>query len=72
MNDADAPFTALVRSLPSTVPFVGPEAIERRRGQLFDLRLGANESSFGVSHKAAEAMRAAVEHVAWYGDPEGL
>ncbi|MEM7404547.1 MAG: pyridoxal phosphate-dependent aminotransferase [Pseudomonadota bacterium] len=71
MNEAETPFTALVRSLPSSIPFVGPEAIERRRGSPFEVRVGANESAFGVSPKAAEAMREAVVNIAWYGDPEG-
>ena len=65
------PFSSIVRGLPATIPFVGPEAIERRTGRVFDIRVGANESAFGVSPKAAEAMRAAVEQVSWYGDPEG-
>ena len=56
--------------LPATIPFVGPEAIERRRGALFDVRVGANESAFGVSPRAAEAMRKAITQVSWYGDPE--
>lgn len=62
--------TALSDSLPSTVPFTGPETLERRAGQAFRARLGANESLFGPSPLAIRAMeRAAVE--AWmYGDPE--
>jgi histidinol-phosphate aminotransferase len=65
------PFTSLVASLPSTIPFVGPEAIERRRKETFRVRLGANESTFGVSPKAAAAMAAEMSRIAWYGDPEG-
>ena len=65
------PFSSIVRELPATIPFVGPEAIERRTGRAFDIRIGANESAFGVSPRAAEAMRAAIESVSWYGDPEG-
>ena len=64
------PLVRLVADLPATVPFVGPEALERRSGRPFQLRLGANESLFGPSPQAAEAMRAAVEQVALYGDPE--
>ena len=67
---ASIPFTDIVRALPAAVPFVGPEAIERERGMVFKARIGANESAFGVSPKAAEAMRAAVDRVSWYGDPE--
>jgi histidinol-phosphate aminotransferase len=64
------PFTPVVQGLPATVPFVGPEALERRRGRPFRARIGANESVFGPSPLAVEAMaRAAVE--SWmYGDPE--
>ena len=64
-------FTKLVDGLPSTIPFVGPETLERRRGEAFRVRVGANESAFGVSPKAAEAMREAIGTVAWYNDPEG-
>jgi histidinol-phosphate aminotransferase len=34
------------------------------------VRLGANESTFGPSPRAAEAMRAAVADVWMYGDPK--
>ena len=63
-------FTPVVAGLPATIPFVGPEAIERRRGAQFEVRVGANESAFGVSPRAVEAMREAVARVSWYGDPE--
>ncbi|MEM6408084.1 MAG: pyridoxal phosphate-dependent aminotransferase [Pseudomonadota bacterium] len=62
--------TPLAQSLPASVPFVGPEAQERTRGAVFDARLGANESVFGPSPKAVEAMRAAAEEAWMYGDPE--
>ncbi len=68
--NAGPSFSRLVQGLPATTPFVGPEAIERRNGRPFALRLGANESNFGPSPRAIDAMRAAVERVAWYGDPE--
>lgn len=55
-------------ALPATVPFVGPETIERRRGASFAARLGANESGFGPSPLAARAMREAVGQVWQYGD----
>ncbi len=71
MNKTSIQLTPLVERLPATIPFVGPEAIERQRGEPFNLRLGANESAFGVSPRAAKAMRDAIEHTAWYGDPEG-
>ena len=63
-------FTALVESLPSFVPFVGPEAQERARGRPFRARLGANESLFGPSPKALTAMRAAADGNWMYADPE--
>jgi len=65
-------FTALVAGLPATIPFVGPETLERRRGAPFRARLGANESAFGCSPAAAQAMREAIEQVAWYNDPEAF
>lgn len=34
------------------------------------LRLGANESNFGTSPLAKEAMAKAIEKIGWYGDPE--
>ena len=39
--------TDLAESLPSTVPFIGPEAQERSMEKAFKARLGANESVFG-------------------------
>ncbi len=65
-----APTTRLVAELPATVPFVAPEALERASGRRIILRLGANESNFGPSPKAREAMRSAVDTVYNYGDPE--
>lgn len=62
------PFAPLVAGLPATVPFVGPETLERRRGMPFAARLGANESAFGPSPLAARAMREAVGQVWKYGD----
>jgi histidinol-phosphate aminotransferase len=64
------PFTPLVASLPSTVPFVGPEAQERQRGAPFRARIGANENVFGPSKKAIAAMQAAAAETWMYGDPE--
>jgi histidinol-phosphate aminotransferase len=63
-------YTPLAASLPSTVPFVGPEAQERARGRAFAARLGANESAFGPSPRAIAAMQAAAADVWMYGDPE--
>ena len=64
------PLTPLVAGLPATVPFVGPEALQRQSGKAFRLRLGANESTFGPSPQALAAMRAAAERVNYYADPE--
>ena len=66
------PFAPLVAGLPATVPFVGPETLERRRGAPFAARLGANESAFGPSPLAARAMREAVGQVWKYGDAPSL
>lgn len=61
----------LVASLPATIPFVGPERLERENGRPFKARLGANECNFGASPKAIAAMdRAAREDVWKYADPE--
>jgi len=68
---ADLPLTDLVRRLPSNVPFVGPEALERQRGRAFRVRAGANESSFGISPAVRAAMTAALDSVHCYNDPEG-
>lgn len=62
--------TALAQSLPSTVPFVGPEAQERASGVLFTARLGANELGFGPSPKAITAMQMAAAEAWMYPDPE--
>lgn len=69
MNKRPA-FSHIVQELPASVPFVPPEAIERQTGQKLKLRLGANESSFGISPRAREAMQRAVERASWYGDAE--
>ncbi len=62
--------TPRAAALPSTVPFTGPETLERQNGRLFKARLGANESMFGPSPRAIAAMKAAAEQVWKYGDPE--
>jgi histidinol-phosphate aminotransferase len=62
--------TPLAASLPASVPFVGPEAQERRMGRPFRARIGANESVFGPSPKAIAAMAAAAAETWKYGDPE--
>lgn len=57
-------------ALPSSVPFTGPETLERRSAKPFRARLGANESLFGPSPRAIAAMAAAAGEVWQYGDPE--
>ncbi|MDQ2083991.1 pyridoxal phosphate-dependent aminotransferase [Xanthobacteraceae bacterium Astr-EGSB] len=67
-----ARFTALVDSLPATVPFVGPETQERARGRRFRARIGANENSFGPSPKAVATMAAEAAEAWKYCDPENF
>jgi histidinol-phosphate aminotransferase len=64
------PLTPIIDALPETVPFVGPEAQERARGRAFRARIGANESVFGPSPKAIEAMAEAAGEVWKYCDPD--
>jgi histidinol-phosphate aminotransferase len=64
------PFTPLIESLPSSVPFVGPEALERRTGHRIAARVGANESVFGPSPKAIAAIEQAARGIWQYNDPE--
>jgi histidinol-phosphate aminotransferase len=63
-------FTPIIEKLPSTTPFVGPEALERRTGSAIKARIGANENVFGPSPKAISAMQAAAAASWKYGDPE--
>lgn len=63
-------FTPLVASLPATVPFVGPEAIERQRGLTVKARIGANENGFGPAPSVQKAIAEAAGTVWQYGDPE--
>jgi histidinol-phosphate aminotransferase len=64
------PLTPLVNGLPSTVPFVGPEALERQRGVAFRARLGANENGFGPSPAVKKVIAEAAFDVWKYCDPE--
>ncbi|MDB6176623.1 pyridoxal phosphate-dependent aminotransferase [Paracoccus sp. Z330] len=61
-------FAPIPASLPNTVPFVGPETLQRQRGQAFKARLGANENGFGPSPNAISAMREATTEIWKYGD----
>ena len=63
-------YTPTLRELPATVPFIGPETLERREGKPIQLRLGANESPFGPSPFAVTAMQEAAMSSQFYGDPE--
>ncbi len=63
-------FAPIPESLPATVPFTGPETLERRRGAPFVARLGANENGFGPSPLAIAAMARAAAEVWKYGDPD--
>ncbi|WP_188789023.1 pyridoxal phosphate-dependent aminotransferase [Salipiger pallidus] len=62
-------FPQLIADLPATVPFTGPEELERASGIAFRARLGANESLFGPSPKAIAALRDADAEIWKYADP---
>ena len=64
------PLTPIATTLPDTVPFVGPEALERQSGVRIRARVGANESSFGPSPAVAAALRETATDVWKYCDPE--
>jgi histidinol-phosphate aminotransferase len=64
--------TPLAASLPSTVPFVGPETQERQLGRPFRARIGANENGFGPSPRVIAAIVAASSDVWKYADPENF
>ncbi|MEJ6393923.1 pyridoxal phosphate-dependent aminotransferase [Gymnodinialimonas sp. 2305UL16-5] len=66
----DPRYTQLAQGLPATVPFVAPETQERSRGAPFLARLGANESVFGPSPLAIQALADAASGAWMYGDPE--
>ena len=61
-------FAPIPAGLPATVPFIGPETLQRQRGRPFAARLGANENGFGPSPKAIQAMREAAADIWQYGD----
>ena len=62
------PFAPIPAALPATVPFVGPETLQRRRGAPFAARLGANENGFGPSPSAIAAMQDEATRAWQYGD----
>jgi histidinol-phosphate aminotransferase len=65
-------FTPLIASLPATIPFVGPEAIERQRGAKVEARIGANENGFGPAPSVIAAIRDAAASTWKYTDPENF
>jgi histidinol-phosphate aminotransferase len=65
-----APYSKILAALPAATPFVGPETLERQRGAAYELRLGANESAFGISPKAEALLRTEAGRANWYCDPE--
>ncbi|PWK75692.1 pyridoxal phosphate-dependent aminotransferase [Aminobacter sp. AP02] len=62
--------TPVIRALPVTVPFVGPEAQERERGRPFRARMGANESGFGPSPRVMARMQEVAADMWKYCDPD--
>ena len=64
--------TPLVQALPSTIPFVGPEAIERQRNAKVLARIGANENGFGPAPSVIAAMQAHAGEIWQYNDPENF
>ncbi len=65
------PLTDFAARLPQSVPFVGPETLQRQLGHSLDIRLGANEQRFGPSPLALAAIGQAAGDIWKYGDPEG-
>lgn len=64
------PLRGIIEAIPVTVPFVGPETLQRARGgRPFRARLGANENGFGPSPRALAAIAEAVPTVWRYADP---
>ncbi len=70
MKSPHPALTPLADSLPASVPFVGPETLERQRGRVFAARIGANESAFGPAPSVIAAMQAAAADSWKYADPE--
>ncbi len=62
--------TALIESLPISIPFVGPEALARKSGVPVVARMGANENVFGPSPKVIAALQSHAQNSWQYGDPE--
>lgn len=66
------PLATITAGLPDTIPFVGPEAIEREAGAPLKARLGANESGFGPSPRVVQALAEAASQVWRYPDSENF
>ena len=64
--------TKILNSLPSSVPFVGPETQERNYRRKFLSRLGANENVFGPSPKVLKSIEENMHHIWMYADPESF
>lgn len=64
------PLVPVIAALPSTVPFVGPEAQERASGVAFRARIGANESGFGPAPSVIARMAEAAGEMWKYCDPD--
>ena len=60
----------IVKNLPNTIPFVAPEAIERKKNIAFKARLGANECNFAPSPAVYDALKKTPENLFYYPDPE--
>ena len=65
-------FTPLINGLPNSVPFVGPEALERKSGSKIVARIGANENVFGPAPSVIAAIKANAAEAWAYGDPENF
>jgi len=65
-----APYASILAGLPASTPFVGPETLQRQLGRAYDLRLGANESSFGISPRVLAVLQEEAAHANWYCDAE--
>ncbi len=65
-------FTPLIDTLPASVPFVGPEALERKSASKIIARIGANENVFGPAPSVIAAINANAAEAWAYGDPENF
>lgn len=61
-------FAPIPAALPATVPFIGPETLQRQQARPFAARLGANENGFGPGPRVVQAMQDAALDIWQYGD----